>query len=127
MPFRRRCRISIKNRHVEEMLLFYQVNYALNEVPESAAYFHAQFRRVNPLPYKEVVTIVDGLHGRGHYAGTYLFWGVKNNGWWGEGEIKFYLDGDQEFPAICGTGTEDYFGGCFNVDSNNRYQEYSTP
>lgn len=127
MPFRKKCRITIENRNSEPMLLFYQVNYALGEVPENAAYFHAQFRRVNPLPYKEVVTIADGISGRGHYAGTYLFWGVNNTGWWGEGEIKFYLDGDDEFPTICGTGTEDYFGGCFNFDADNKYVEYSTP
>src|SRR5260370_353916 len=78
-------------------------------VPEDAAYFHAQFRRVNPLPYKQAYTILDGVKGWGHYVGTYMAWGVRNNGWWGEGEIKFYLDGDAEFPTVAGTGTEDYF------------------
>ena len=71
-------------------------------VPDHCAYFHAQFRRVNPLPYKDVFTIVDGVKGRGHYVGTYMAWGVNNNGWWGEGEVKFYLDRDQN-PNICGT------------------------
>ena len=52
---------------------------------------------------------------------------MNNNGWWGEGEIKFYLDGDQEFPTICGTGTEDYFGGAWNFDVGGRYQEFTTP
>ena len=80
------------------MILFYQINYTLTEVPEDAAYFHAQFRRVNPLPYGEVYTIVDGVRGRGQYVGTYLAWGVNNTGWWGEGEVKFFLDGDKEFP-----------------------------
>jgi hypothetical protein len=46
------------------------------------------------LPYKEVYTILDGVRGQGHYVGTYMAWGVNNTGWWGEGEIKFYLDGD---------------------------------
>ncbi len=53
-------------------------------------------------------TIMD-VEGPGQYVGTYLAWGVNNSGWWGEGEIKFFLDGDGEFPTICGTGTEDYF------------------
>ena len=53
---------------------------------------------------------------QGHYVGTYLAWGVNNTGWWGEGEIKFFLDGDDEFPTICGTGTEDYFCGAYNFD-----------
>lgn len=90
-------------------------------------YFHAQFRRTNPLPYKGVYTILDGIKGNGQYVGTYMYWGVNNNGWWGEGEIKFYLDGDGEFPTICGTGTEDYFCGAYNFDVNGKYVEYTTP
>ena len=101
----------------------------LTEIPDNSAYFHAQFRRVNPLPYKEVYTILDNVKGNGQYVGTYLFWGVNNTGWWGEGEIKFYLDGDEEFPTICGTGTEDYFCGSWNFDigSGLGYQEFCTP
>ena len=99
------------------MVLYYQINYTLTDVPEDAAYFHAQFRRVNPLPYKEVYTILDGVQGQGQYVGTYMAWGVNNTGWWGEGEIKFFLDGDSEFPTICGTGTEDYFCGSYNFEN----------
>jgi len=129
MPFRKRCRMTMTNIAEEDMVLYYQINYTLTEVPEDAAYFHAQFRRVNPLPYKEVFTILDGVQGRGHYVGTYLAWGVNSSGWWGEGEIKFYLDGDGEFPTICGTGTEDYFCGSYNFEAQDpkRYQEFSTP
>ncbi|HEX4139611.1 MAG TPA: glycoside hydrolase family 172 protein [Candidatus Methylacidiphilales bacterium] len=127
MPFRRRCRMTLENRHEEEMTFYYQVDYALTAVPDDAAYFHAQFRRVNPLPYKTPYTILDGVRGRGHYVGTILHWGVNNNGWFGEGEIKFYLDGDGEFPTICGTGTEDYFGGAYNWDVNDQYVPYTTP
>ncbi len=90
MPFRKRCRITMTNIADEPMVLYYQVNYTLTEVPEDAAYFHAQFRRANPLPYKDVYTILDGVQGKGHYVGTYLAWGVNNTGWWGEGEIKFF-------------------------------------
>ena len=99
----------------------------LGEVPENCGYFHAQFRRLNPVPYKEVYTILDNVEGNGHYVGTYMYWGLNQNGWWGEGEIKFYLDGDKEFPTICGTGTEDYFCGAWNFDVNGRYQEFCTP
>jgi hypothetical protein len=128
MPFRKRCRITVENRAAEAMTIYYQVDYALGEVSEDAAYFHAQFRRVNPLPYKEVYTIVDGIQGAGHYVGTYMAWGVNNTGWWGEGEIKFYMDGDGEFPTLCGTGTEDYFCGSYNFENRTtkKYQEYST-
>ena len=127
MPFRQHCRITLENRHSREVSLYYQVNYSLTDVPQDAAYFHAQFRRVNPLPYRQVYTILDGVHGMGQYVGTYLAVGSNNRGWWGEGEIKFYLDGDLEFPTICGTGTEDYFGGSYNWDVNGQYTTYSTP
>ncbi|MBS1728106.1 MAG: DUF2961 domain-containing protein [Armatimonadetes bacterium] len=130
MPFRKRCRITVTNIDSEQMVLYYQVSYTLTEVPEDCAYFHAQFRRTNPLPYKEVYTILDGVQGKGHYVGTYMAWGVNNNGWWGEGEIKFFMDGDGEFPTICGTGTEDYFCGSYNFDvgkENGGYCEFTTP
>jgi hypothetical protein len=130
MPFHRRCRITFTNIADEPMVLYYQITYALTEVPTDAALFHAQFRRVNPLPYKEVYTILDGVRGQGHYVGTYMAWGVNNSGWWGEGEIKFYLDGDQEGATICGTGTEDYFCGSYNFDLGKEqggYREFTTP
>jgi hypothetical protein len=128
MPFRRHCRITMENLNpTQPKGCFYQINYTLTGVPDDAAYFHAQFRRVNPLPHGQVYTIVDGIRGRGQYAGTVLGVGVNNDGWWGEGEVKFYVDGDGEFPTICGTGTEDYFGGSYDWEVDGQYVEYSTP
>jgi hypothetical protein len=129
MPFRRRARMTMTNIADEEMRLYYQINYTLTEVPEGTGYFHAQFRRQNPLPYKEDFTILDGVQGQGHYVGTYMAWGVNNSGWWGEGEIKFFMDGDSQWPTICGTGTEDYFCGSYNFENKEtkQYQEFSTP
>ncbi|NLL83720.1 MAG: DUF2961 domain-containing protein [Lentisphaerae bacterium] len=144
MPFRKHCRVTMENIGYEPLRLFYQINYTLTDVPEDAAYFHAQFRRTNPLPYKDVYTIVDGIEGEGHYVGTYMAWQVNSNGWWGEGEIKFYLDGDlpggvvgrnvkehggECYPTICGTGTEDYFCGSYNFENKatKQYQEFCTP
>ncbi len=118
MPFRKKCRITMTNIAEEDMILYYQINYVLTDVPEDCAYFHAQFRRTNPVKYKDVYTILDGVEGRGHYVGTYVAWGSNNNGWWGEGELKFFMDGDDEFPTICGTGTEDYFCGSYNFDKS---------
>ena len=116
MPFRKNARITVTNDLHEDIGgFFYAVNYALTKVPEDAAYFHSQWRRsVTTREYPEHV-ILDGVKGRGHYVGTYLAWTALSNGWWGEGEAKFFIDGDKEFPTICGTGTEDYFGGawCF--------------
>ena len=117
MPFRKQARLTMENRAPEKAVLYYQIDYTLTDIPEDEAYFHAQWRRTNPVPYKEVYTILDGVTGHGHYVGTYLAWQVNNNGWWGEGEIKFYMDGDQDYPTICGTGTEDYFGGAWNWGS----------
>jgi hypothetical protein len=130
MPFRHGCRLTLTNLADKPMVLYYQITYALTDVPDDAAYFHAQFRRVNPLPYQEVYTILDGVRGQGQYVGTYLAWGSNNAGWWGEGEIKFYLDGDGEFPTICGTGTEDYFCGSYDFDlgpERGGYREFTTP
>ncbi len=142
MPFRKSFKMTLENIGAKprpneapttnQFTVYYQINYTLTEVPDDAAYFHAQFRRVNPLPYKEVYTLLDGVKGWGHYVGTYMAWGVHNNGWWGEGEIKFYMDGDSKFPTIAGTGTEDYFCGSYDFDAKApdgsiQYHEFTTP
>jgi len=127
MPFRRDCRITIENLSADDARIYYQVNYELCDVGLDAAYFHAQFRRSNPLRYQTEHTIVDAVAGQGHYVGTYLAWGSNSNGWWGEGEVKFYIDGDSDWPTIASTGTEDYFLGSYNFWVNGRYQTFTTP
>jgi hypothetical protein len=129
MPFRRHARITVENLAPDEIRgFYYQITYTLTDVPDEVGYFHAQWRRNNPLPYMQVHTIVDGIRGQGHYVGTYIAWGVHNNGWWGEGEVKFYIDGDGEFPTICGTGTEDYFGGAWDFEQpQGQYCIFSAP
>ena len=129
MPFRKKAKITLENLDDKDMTLYYQVNYTLTEVPADVAYFHAQFRRVRKLPSKSVYTLLDGVSGHGQYVGTYMAWEVHSPGWWGEGEIKFYMDGDKNFPTICGTGTEDYFCGSYNFENQetHRYQTFSTP
>ncbi len=127
MPFRKKCRITMQNLNEKDpMTLYYQIDYTLTEVQADAAYFHAQFRRSNPNATSDY-TIVDNIKGKGHYVGVYLAWGVNNNGWWGEGEIKFFIDGDSKFPTICGTGTEDYFCGSYNFDRGGQYKEFCSP
>ena len=129
MPFRSKAKLTLENLDTKPMTIYYQIDYTAAAVPKDAAYFHAQFRRVNPLPYKQVYTIVDGIKGKGQYVGTYLAYGVHNNGWWGEGEIKFYIDGDHDFPTINGTGTEDYFEGSYNFENQqtHQYEEFTSP
>jgi hypothetical protein len=128
MPFRKSARVTLENLSDDPVNgFYYQFDYTLTEIPEDMAYFHAQWRRSNPLPYKSVHTLLEGVKGKGHYVGTYIAWGVNNCGWWGEGEIKFYMDGDDEFPTICGTGTEDYFGGAWNFEHpKGEYGSFST-
>lgn len=129
MPFRKHARISIENLSPDPVEgFFYQIDYTLTSVPEDRAYFHAQWRRSDPLPYQQVHTLIDGVQGKGQYVGTYMAWGVHNNGWWGEGEIKFYLDGDRDWPTINGTGTEDYFGGAWGFEQpKGEYGIFTTP
>ena len=127
MPFHKKCKITMENINDKDpMTLYYQVDYTLTDVPADAGYFHAQFRRSNPNTTSDY-TIVDNIKGKGQYVGVYLAWGVNNNGWWGEGEIKFFIDGDTKFPTICGTGTEDYFCGSYNFDRGGQYKEFCTP
>jgi hypothetical protein len=141
MPFRKHATITIENRDHEAMVLFYQINYELDDALAAApslAMFHAQFRHANPVTPPGGPYLIADIRGRGHYVGTYLAWQVNNNGWWGEGEVKFYLDGDTH-PTICTTGTEDYFAGSYNFeikldpktlhrgDAPAKYMEYTTP
>ena len=129
MPFRRKAKLTLENLDTKPMVIYYQIDYTATDVPKDAAYFHAEFRRVNPLPYKDVYTILDNVSGKGHYVGTYLAWGVHNNGWWGEGEVKFYIDGDSDFPTIAGTGTEDYFNGSYDFENQEtkKYEPFTSP
>ena len=129
MPFQRRCLITLENRSPDGCTLYYQIDYTLQELPAEICYFHAQFRRSNPTLPKTPHVILDGVRGKGQYVGTYVCWGSNSVGWWGEGEVKFYIDGDADHPTICGTGTEDYFCGSYNFENaaTHRYQEYCTP
>lgn len=130
MPFRKGARLTVENLSTERATLFYQIDYALGPVGGDEAFFHAQFRRSNPLEEAVPHTLLDGVRGRGHFVGTYLAWQANADGWWGEGEVKFHLDGDGEHPTICGTGTEDYILGawCFTHQKQRpKYLEFSTP
>lgn len=128
MPFRSSARLTLENLSDSAAVVYYQVTYDLGGDESGSGHLHAHWRRSNPVPRGEVHTLLDGVRGAGHYAGTYLAWGSNARGWWGEGEIKFYLDGDEDFPTICGTGTEDYVGGAWNFDVPGQgYTTYTTP
>lgn len=127
MPFRKHARITVENQGAADLEhFFYTINYTLEPVANDALYFHAQWRRTNPLQYGTDYVMVDGIAGHGQYVGTFMAWQQNNAGWWGEGEIKMFLDDDDQFPTICGTGTEDYFGGawCFGEDYSSPYMGF---
>lgn len=128
MPFKERCYFTIENTSEIERALYYQINYQITKIPEICAYFHASFRRSNPVKLNDTHIIIDNIKGEGHYVGTALSIGLNGaGGWWGEGEVKFYLDTDKEFPTICGTGLEDYFLGAFNWETDKGYTTYNSP
>ena len=142
MPFRKHARITLTNESDRAYEgLYYQITYAKTVIPENAAYFHAQWRRATIDPKKPDYTILDHVKGKGKYVGTFLAWSQKHYGWFGEGEVKMYIDGDGKFPTYCGTGTEDYFCGsgefpesytlpyvgniCHNPDDTHNYKQWS--
>ncbi len=134
MPFRKNARITLENRAETDAVVYYQITYTVQQIADDCAYFHCTFHRDNPVAYKHPHVIVDGIVGQGHFVGCYIAWGVNNNGWWGEGEVKFYMDADTQYPTICGTGTEDYFCGSHNYDPGTAdptvpkaYRQYNTP
>jgi len=122
MPFRKSCRVTYANESTnQDITLTYQINYAETDVPENAGYFHAQWRRAVTDPASPDYTILDGIRGKGRYVGTFLAWTQLSDGWMGEGEVKFFIDGDGKFPTSCGTGTEDYFCASYGF-----HEPYST-
>lgn len=116
MPFAKHVKVTLENQHPAPIPdFFYEFDYCLTDsLPDNIGYFHAQWRRKKITALQEDYVILDGVNGAGQYVGTYLALSTLERGWWGEGEIKFYLDGDKEYPTICGTGTEDYFGGAWS-------------
>ncbi len=114
MPFRKGFKIEIENEGDDmTWILAYKIIFEEKSVGD-VAYFHAQYRHTLTTSENPTHIILDGVQGEGVYVGTYLAWSEFHERWWGEGEVKFYIDGDQQYPTICDNGTEDYFGGAWN-------------
>lgn len=128
MPFASRARVTLSNLGPDAVEgCFFQITWTDESVPDDSLRLHAQWRRSDPLGYLEPHTIAN-ITGGGHYVGTYLAWETHHPGWWGEGAVKFFIDDDDEFPSINGTGTEDYFGGAWSFeDPPGHYADYTTP
>jgi hypothetical protein len=119
MPFKKHARITIQNDSDHDVsMFFYQIDFTKgDELDDDTGYLHAQFRRMNPCPLYEDYTILDNVNGKGVYLGTVI--GIRSlfkNTWYGEGEVKFFIDQDKEHPTICGTGLEDYVGSAWGLD-----------
>lgn len=128
MPFHTHARIVLRNEHNEPIpAFFYQIDYVeAYDLPADAMTFHAQWRRQGLTDLARDYTILDGVAGRGTYVGTYLALTALESRWWGEGEVKIYLDGDRDYPTWCSTGSEDYFGGAWSFagrDPDGRMME----
>lgn len=127
MPFRERVRIEVRNEGSRNLdHLFYTIDYTLEDLPPDILYLHARFRRTNGIPYRSDYLVLDGVRGSGHFVGLFMAWEQRSEGWWGEGEIKVFIDQDTTHPTICGTGTEDYFGGawCFGENYSASFLGY---
>ena len=133
MPFAARARIEVTSEHPAAIDgFFYQVDYELvDELPVDTGRFHAQFRRTNPTTKGVDHIVLDGVRGQGQYVGTYIGVAALERFWWGEGEMKFFIDGDVDFPTICGTGLEDYVGGAWafqdRLGGEPKAMTYSNP
>ena len=128
MPFEKHCRITMENRSKKEETLYYMISGWYGEIPQDAGYFHAAYRQEHPVTKGRAYTIIDGIEGRGCFAGLTLATGMNgNNTCWVEGEAKMYIDDDQ-YQSMNYTGTEDYFCGSYGFGNDiilNRYQTFS--
>lgn len=118
MPFGKHARITIENTGDLNCDLYYSIIFSEGALPSETAYFHAQYHAYTPVTYKTEFAVLDNVSGRGHYVGVNLAWRQHSAGWWGEGEVKFFLDGDDEYPSLVATGIEDYFGGAWCFKGN---------
>jgi len=109
MPFQTSGKLTLTNEGDKDIIVFYQVDYTTGDQhPDDLGRLHVCFRRENPTTLKTDFEILPRREGKGRYIGTVLGIRSFDEHWWGEGEIKIYMDGDTEFPTICGTGSEDY-------------------
>lgn len=113
MPFKKSARITITNesaRHLEK--LFYDIDVLMRDIPVDALYFHAAWRRERWTTLGKDFELLPAVRGPGRFLGVHvgLIGHPDNVGWFGEGEVKIYLDGDADLPTLVGTGTEDYIG-----------------
>jgi len=118
MPFAKQAKITLTNESTKSTPLFYYIDYTLaDKLPAKFGRLHAIYRRENPTTLKQDFEILPERTGSGRFVGCVIGIRPTESNWWGEGEVKVYLDGDSNFPTICGTGTEDYIGQSWGVQN----------
>ena len=126
MPFRKSAKILLVNEGKEPVKLFYDVDFVLEKVPVDALYFHAYWSRQRTSTLGADFELLPQINGRGRFLGLsagLITDPAYGKSWWGEGEVKMYLDGDNKFPTIAGTGAEDYLGSAWGLGKFiNKYQ-----
>jgi hypothetical protein len=111
MPFKKSAKITFSNESSKKTPLFYQIDYTIGDKhPSDVGRLHVLFRRENPTTIKKDFELLPLRNGKGRFIGSIIGVRPLSGEWWGEGEVKVYLDGDTDFPTICGTGSEDYVG-----------------
>jgi len=116
MPFRKSMKIIVRNTTEKDItMFFYDIDYTLGDrVDENTLYFHAYYNHQPSTILKEDYQILPKVTGTGRYIGANISVVANEKkytrAWWGEGEVKIYMDGDSDYPTLCGTGTEDYIG-----------------
>jgi hypothetical protein len=118
MPFTEGAKITLTNESELAFWLFYQIDYTINDAhPDDVGRLHVCFRRENPTTLKEDFELLPQRNGKGRYIGSVMGIRTLHPGWWGEGEVKIYMDGDTDFPTIAGTGSEDYVGLSYGIQN----------
>jgi hypothetical protein len=119
IPFGSHLTITFRNGSARSIPFYYQVDFTLEDLPADTGRLHATFRRENPTTLKQDFVIADGLRGPGRFLGCVVGIRTIDGGfWYGEGEVKVFVDGDADLPTICGTGLEDYVGTAWGMDAH---------
>ena len=109
MPFKKSAKIEVTNEGKETAgAFYYYIDWQkMESLPKHTAYFHAMYRQQFPCVVGRDYLILDA-QGKGQFVGCNLSVRCREEGWWGEGDDRFYIDGEAE-PSLRGTGSEDYF------------------
>src|SRR5688572_549969 len=126
MPFKKSAKVLLVNEGKERVKLYYDIDFLLHKLPANALYFHAYWNRQWSGQLGDDYVLLPKVEGKGRFLGISVGLNTDSSyskSWWGEGEVKMYLDGDSKYPTIAGTGAEDYIGSAWGLGTFvNQYQ-----